>query len=140
MTKARITEGEWIAHYDEDCDEWGVRLPGSSGPVYRPIADNILGGRDCREANARLIALAGTTANRLYDLGYDPVVVLERLPRILDLFGQMSRDVERMLDSSKNCGDPDCECPMQDAFDIGGTADIATQVDALLTTLTKGGE
>lgn len=39
-------------------------------------------------ANAQLYALARKTANELQDLGYDPFVVLERLPELIELLGR----------------------------------------------------
>lgn len=75
MTERRITAGKWHAGGNV------ITVHGRGVIAETPLVSG--GGVFERSTNNKFIALAGTTANELYDLGYDPFVVLERLPEIL---------------------------------------------------------
>ena len=72
-----------------------------------------------RAANARLIAAAGTTANKLGALGFDRQKVIESLPEILDALQCFiaAEDEWRKLTESGILDDP-----LADAYDIARAA------------------
>lgn len=75
MTERRITRGPW--KWDTFGGESvlvGAEIPGTS---VRQVVNF------SHEGNQAIIALAGTTANDLYDLGYDAERVLEDLVEII---------------------------------------------------------
>ena len=72
-----------------------------------------------RAANARLIAAAGTTANKLGALGFDGKAAIEALPEILDALQCfiVAEDEWRKLTESGILDDP-----LADAYDQGRAA------------------
>lgn len=118
MADRPITPGKWGVHGQDSCD---IHVDGLLDLKIATV-DGI--GWQEAIANARLIALAGTTANRIYDLGYDAERVFERLPRLLADCRSIADYIETQ------------PLPMKH----GDLEDEIRTLGRLLTTLTQGGE
>lgn len=77
-----FTKGDWYTALDDGV--WcGDKI------ICKVDFKNIVGDQPEEEANAQLIATAGTTATKLAEQGYDAVRVLEVLPELVDLVSHM---------------------------------------------------
>lgn len=63
---------------------------------------------------------------------WDAPAQTTRVDALREALQACAEDMEAMLEGSENCGDPGCECPMQDAFNPGSTSDIAKRARATL--------
>lgn len=56
------------------------------------------------------------------------------IPDVVDAAIRIADDVQDLIDGSKDCGDPNCDCPMQDAYNPDSTLE---RLNDLLRALAK---
>ncbi len=86
----RITPGKWTVERYGDGNALVIHSDADNRVCFMATAGSH-GDPALIKADANLIALAGTTANRLSALGYDAERVLERLPEVLDLLAKFCK-------------------------------------------------
>ena len=53
-------------------------------------------------------------------------------PDMYEALKELTAEVDGLVEASEKCGDPDCECPMQDAYKPGSTVAIAQRAKAAI--------
>ena len=81
-TDAKPTPGPWEVNHDGPCPS--VHAKDSSDSIAAVLLSADPSSDRDVEANARLIAAAGTAAQEAREMGYDPEKVVRALPKILN--------------------------------------------------------
>lgn len=79
---------------------------------------------ECIDNAARIVECVNACA------GLNPAAI----PDVVDAAIRLSDDVQDLIDGSKDCGDPNYECPMQDAYNPDSTLE---RLNDLLRALAK---
>jgi hypothetical protein len=86
--QAEPTPGPWEVNHDGPCPS--VHAKDSSDSIAGVLLSADSSSDRDVEANARLIAAAGTAAQEAKEMGYDPVAAVETLPELLANLGALA--------------------------------------------------
>jgi hypothetical protein len=85
--QAEPTPGPWEVNHDGPCPS--VHAKDSSDSIAAVLLSADPSSDRDVEADARLIAAAGTAAQEAKEMGYDPIAAMEALPELLNLAAQL---------------------------------------------------